>query len=181
MVLVAGSTIARVWLSERDTIVTRFVNARVVHDASAVVNVLAAVAVYPAVAPSPRVAGPDVTRHLTYEPLRLRDYDAINGVGAIAWLILLLASARRAWEVVRPREVLLMPIGWLLFNTLFHSMWGDEFFLYTPHWSWALMGLVMLGAGSLRPSFVLVLSVLVGLGQVHTLRLILAALAPFGS
>lgn len=172
----AGAVLVVGQLRTRDTIVTRFVNVRLAHGAPAVVHVLAAVAVYPAVAPSPRVAGAANDRHLSYEPLSLSDFDAVNGVGAVAWLVLLVVAARYAWTVTRPRAVVLMPLAWLVFNALFHSVWGDELFLYTPHWSWALMGLVFLGADALSAPALLGLTTIVGIGQVHTLRLILAAL-----
>lgn len=174
--VIAGSMVATSRLSRTDTIVTQFLNVRLVDDPSSAVNILAAVAVYPAVAPTPRVTGPDDYRHLSYEPLTFRDFDVINAAGAMAWLVLLLVTVRLAWANTRPRDVLLMPIGWLAFNLVFHSLWGDEFFLFTPHWSWALMALVLLGCGSLRTSTVLALSALVGVGQVHSLRLIIEAL-----
>lgn len=176
----AAATLVVGQIRARDTVVTRFINVRLAQGAPAIVNVLTAVTVYPAVAPSPRITGAPHDRHLSYEPLSLRDFDVINGTGAIAWLVLLVVSVRRAWTTTRPREIVLMPLGWLVFNTLFHSVWGDEFFLYTPHWSWALMGLVMLGVGGLSAPLVLGLTTAIGIGQVHTLRLILAALDSLG-
>lgn len=178
--MLAGAMLVAERVRGQDTVVTRFINLRLARGAPEIAHILAAVTVYPAVAPSPRADGPSDYRHLTYEPLSLRDFDGVNAAGALAWLVLLGVSARHAWKVTRPRTMLLMPLGWLVFNTVFHSVWGDEFFLFTPHWSWALIGLVVLGVGGLGTPLLLSLTTVIAAGQVHTLRLILTALDSLG-
>lgn len=109
---------------------------------------------------------------MTYEPTdapyRLWPYDLIQTIAAVCWLILLLLSCRSLFRS-RHHQLALLLLGWVVFNLLFHNYWGDEFFLFSPHWLWALMATVFLGARSLSLSWVLLLCGLVVIGQVHTL------------
>jgi hypothetical protein len=60
-------------------------------------------------------------------------------------------------------------MAWIGFNLVFHNLWGDEFFLYSPHWVWALLTLVMLGIGRLRLRFAVPLVAFIVIGQITTL------------
>ena len=52
---------------------------------------------------------------------------------------------------------------------MLHTVWGDELFLYTPHWSWALFGLVLLGAGRLPLRFVAAMCLATAPAQIQML------------
>ncbi len=67
-------------------------------------------------------------------------------------------------------------LGWILFNAVFHNLWGDELMVYAPHWSWALMALVVLGVRHLSRRFVIATAVLVITCQIPTLLAIRRAL-----
>jgi hypothetical protein len=69
-----------------------------------------------------------------------------------------------------------LPLGWLLFNVVLHNIWGDEFVLYSPHWSWALMAIVILGARDLSRRFIAAIVVPVVASQIYTLFAIKQAL-----
>jgi hypothetical protein len=119
--------------------------------------------VAPAVGPLPevqRTKGSDMVTYESGQPVHwssnglfvgsdgqpLRNYRGVQAVGAVLWICLLLSCAYWAFRDPRTRRLVWLPAGWILFNLVFHNLWGDELFLYAPHWSWALMGLVLLGA-----------------------------------
>jgi hypothetical protein len=66
---------------------------------------------------------------------------------------------------------------WVLFNALLHNVWGDEFFLYSPHWAWALMAVVMLGVRRAWPGWVVAVTLAIIPGQLQTISQIRDALA----
>jgi hypothetical protein len=136
--------------------------------------------VAPAVGPSPlilRYPGWDmVCYEPAYQPLRLSYYLGIQAVGAIAWCILLVLCVYHAMKDTRVRAYVWLPMGWLLFSILFHNIWGDELQLYAPHWSWALMALVILGARHLSRRLTAVLVAPMMVSQIYTLLAIKKAL-----
>jgi hypothetical protein len=122
--------------------------------------------VTPAVGPVPAVRTTKGWPMVTYESGRPLHWDpngffsgsdslylggwwGAHGIGAVLWTVLLLSCTYRAFRDRTTRPLLWLPAGWILFNLVFHNLWGDEQFLYTPHWSWALMALVLLGARQL--------------------------------
>jgi hypothetical protein len=136
--------------------------------------------VAPAIGPAPRMLRFPGWDMVSYEPalqpLHLSYYFGFQAIGAIAWAILLGACISIALRDDRTRAYVWLPLGWLLFNIGFHNVWGDELFLYAPHWSWALMALVVLGARGLSTKFLAVTSVVVIACQIDTLFAIKHAL-----
>jgi len=133
----------------------------------------------PAIGPTPliwRHPGMDMVCYEPYEPLRLSYYFGIQGIGAIAWATLLLMSVYKGLQDARTRQAIQLLLGWILFNIVLHNVWGVELFLYAPHWSWALMGLVILGARHLRRSVTGSLVVPIMVCQIYTLLAIKGAL-----
>lgn len=162
-----------------DTIVRKFLNVRVLESFSAAVMVPVAAVTYPAVGPEPVIAGAAAARRITYEPLTLGDYSFVTGAGAIAWLVLLAVAVVAAYHRPRLRTGLVICGTWLLFNVAFHSVWGDELFLYSPHWSWALAAVVVLGVGEMKPVLVAGLASIVIPAQITALVGLLHSLASF--
>jgi hypothetical protein len=117
---------------------------------------------------------------VSYEPaleqFHISYYFGFQGIGAIAWIVLLLTCMYKALRDERTRAYMWLPLGWLLFNFVLHNMWGDEFVLYSPHWSWALMGIVILGARDLSRGFIAMIFVPVVASQIVTLVAIKHAL-----
>jgi len=136
--------------------------------------------VCPAVGPTPlvmRVPGWDM---VSYEPAHhvvlLSYYLGLQAVGAVAWAVLLVRSTTKALQAEKTRAYVWLPLGWIVFSILFHNVWGDEMALYSPHWSWALMALVILGARQLPLKFVATLFVPIVVSQIYTLIQIHTAL-----
>jgi hypothetical protein len=136
--------------------------------------------VQPAVAPNPSVMRYPFNDMVSYEPalkpLELSYYFGLQGFGAVAWLILLGRCAYFAWQDEHMRPYVKLLFGWLLFNVVFYNIWGRELLLWAPHWSWALMALVVLGARKLSWRFVAAVFVPVVVSQIYTLFAIKSAL-----
>jgi hypothetical protein len=136
--------------------------------------------VAPAIGPVPRILRVPGWDMVSYEPalqpLHLNYYLGFQAIGAVAWAVLLVACISKALRDDRTRAYVWLPLGWLLFNIGFHNVWGDELFLYAPHWSWALMALLVLGARGLSIKFLAVTSVVVIACQIDTLFAIKHAL-----
>jgi len=100
--------------------------------------------IYPIVAPRPHLALSGGQPCLSLEPWRLGDYSATGLCGATALLAMLagfFAGARRAGPA---RQAAILLSGWILFNWAFRFVWGDERFLYAPHWSRAITVMLLL-------------------------------------
>jgi hypothetical protein len=162
------------------------------HPADSAVYALYAI-VAPAIGPAPAVRTTKGAEMVTYEssqPLhwnpngyftgsdgvQIRDYWAVQGAGAALWLWLLLRCAHRALRDPSTRTFAWLPAGWIVFNLVFHNLWGDELFLYAPHWSWALMALVVLGGRDLSRRVVAAVVIPIVVCQMYTLFQIKRAL-----
>jgi hypothetical protein len=134
----------------------------------------------PVISPSPlvlRVPGWDmVTYEPAHAPLQLNYYSWIQAIGVVAWVLLLSRCVLNGFREDRTRPYVWLLAGWIIFNAIFHNIWGDDFILYAPHWSWALMGLVLLGARNLSLRFVATMCVPILIGQISTLFAIKSAL-----
>lgn len=136
-----------------------------------------------AVGPTPAIDNNnfDKTPMLTYEPTyaeyRAWPFDAVQGTSAAVWLALLGIAVALAVRNERSRWPAVVLLGWVGGCLGFHLLWGDEFFLYAPHYSWALAAVVALGVRSL-PAWMLAPPVAaVAVGQVWTLLRIRERLA----
>ena len=134
----------------------------------------------PAVGPSPRIMREPGWDMVSYEPahdvLRFSYYFGLQAIGAIAWFVLLFRCLARALREEATRVYVWLPLGWLVFSAVFHNVWGDELLLFSPHWSWALMALVVLGARDLSLKFVAAVFAPIVVSQVRTFLQIKSAL-----
>ncbi len=134
----------------------------------------------PAVGPTPRVMREPGWDMVSYEPahdvLRFSYYFGLQAIGAIAWFVLLFRCLARALSDETTRVYVWLPLGWLLFSAVFHNIWGDELLLFSPHWSWALIALVILGARDLSMKFVAAVFVPIVVSQIYTFLRIRSAL-----
>jgi hypothetical protein len=163
-----------------DIYVTEYLNLRLIREpANAAVYALFGI-VAPAIGPAPLVAINKGAEMVSYEPSRrpvqLAFYWAPQLAGASAWIALLALCAYNAVRDPRTRDWVWLPIGWITFNLVFHNIWGDELLLYSAHWSWALMAIVILGARHLSRVTTASLVTIVLICQAYTLIEIRAAL-----
>jgi hypothetical protein len=114
---------------------------------------------------------------ISYEPMRLWPYNGIQSVAAVAWLILLGVAVYLAYSNNISKTATIILFSWIAFNTIFHNIWGDEYFLFSTHWSWALLALVLLSAHRLPPKLIYFLALTIMCGQVYTLFIIRDLLA----
>jgi len=160
--------------------VSAYATFRLLHDPlRACVYAIYAV-ICPAVGPTPRVMREPGWDMVSYEPahdvVRLSYYFGLQAIGAIAWLVLLVKCLAKGLQEERTRVYVWLPLGWVVFNAVFHNIWGDELLLFSPHWSWALMALVILGARDLSIKFIAIVFVPIVVSQIYTLFTIKSAL-----
>jgi hypothetical protein len=81
------------------------------------------------------------TRALSFEPWAV-DFRLFGGVGAAAWLLLLgsvLVLARTRRGLVAKSPVLMFSACVAVFYALVVGVYGDELFLYSPNWAFAVV------------------------------------------
>ncbi len=131
--------------------------------------------VAPAVAPPPRRSADGL---LTYEPVPDLSYGPLRLAAAAAWLAVLGVTGYAAWRRREQRAPLIVLLLWVLANLVLHNVWGDEFFLYTPHWSWALASIVILGIDGVPDRLAVPALTVLMLGQAATLVIVALGAAP---
>jgi hypothetical protein len=104
---------------------------------------------------------------LTYQP---RDEGYSYCVGALAWLILLTGCMIATLRKPSTRRPTLLLLIWYAWNAIFHTIWGDEYFLYTPHYAWCFITITALGAQSLSRWIVWPLLAITIIGSILTLK-----------
>jgi hypothetical protein len=175
---VAGFTalMAGVWLLTRLRQVTGFMNMRLVETPLRGLSYMLFGVIGPIIGPVPHESIERQHLVLSYEPVAFGMYTPIQWLSVVAWSCLLGVCT---WYAVRDREsrpIAAFLLAWIGFNLLFHNLWGDEFFLYSGHWAWALIALVALGMRHLRARLLVPLVSAVVVGQVMTLLTIGAIL-----
>lgn len=147
--------------------VTGYVHLRLIREpARAAIDSLTGL-VYPAIAPMPELAFEG--RRLTFQYYERSTWAWTQVVAAGAWIVLLARCGVGILRSPDARGYGLGLLGWILFNLAFHSIWGDELFLYTAHWSWCLALIVLLGSRAVSPAFLAACVVLLIPGQLTTL------------
>ena len=133
--------------------ITMYFNNRLVDDPLAAISYSIRGLSDSVVAPSPEVLRNNLDQlpMLTYErdtgPRPFWPHERIQTVGALVWLGLLAWGIRIGWRERNLRIPVLGAIGWAAGNAAFHNLWGDEYFLYTPHYS---LPLIMVAAFGFR-------------------------------
>jgi hypothetical protein len=161
--------------------VTKYLNARLFHDPLGSLVYGIGIWIYPVIGPVPvtlRYPGWDM---VTYEPLDLTNYNWIQIVGVVAWLVLLFKCLSNGLRDTYTRPFVWILLGWMLFTEVLHNVWGTELILYAPHWSWTLFALVLLGARNLPLRFLVPVSVAIIIGESYTIAAIRSALATITS
>jgi hypothetical protein len=149
-----------------------WLNLRLVNDPGGAMLRIGRGLVDPVVAPSPDIDtnNQNEVPMLTFEPAEAMPhwpFDPFRTIAAIVWLAVLALSLRD----IRTPDVKWLAI-WIGWNLVFHNLWGDEFFLYSPHYGWAL-ALLPFVSERLHPRVRLALAIVV-VGQLLALNEIAA-------
>lgn len=170
--LVWNSPAIRARISER---VEMYLNWRIVDQPVKAMEYTARGVIDCAVAPAPKstLENLDHLPMLTYEPresvFASWPYDPIQTIGAFAWLFLLLNGIRAAFLRREIRFVSVAISFWLVYNAAFHNLWGDEFFLYSPHSTGPLLLLAAFGFDRLPKWLLFVMVASIMTAALHTL------------
>ncbi len=127
----------------------------------------------PIIAPTPlygsKFGHPMLSYEGTYGDPLLRRASVFQWLSAIAWVCLLLGSTVAGLSHISSRPGTSLLMIWVAAQLLFHNVWGDEFFLYSPHWAWALIAIILMGGRWLWFPAVAFFSSIIAFGQVPTL------------
>jgi hypothetical protein len=128
------------------TIVTKYFHGELLRSPAAALVCLPLTWTFPTVAAAPRVAGPPGEAGVTLEPWTVADYSPLGAAGALGILALAVAFIGRVMRPSPSGEAAVLLNVWVAFNWTFHSVWGDERFLYTPHWAWVFPVMLVLSS-----------------------------------
>jgi hypothetical protein len=156
--------------------VSLYLNLRLVEDPIAALGYTFRGATDCAVAPTPHILRNNLDRlpMLTYEtdagPRPFWPHDGLQTGGALVWLGLLGWGVHRGWRDSATRIAAIGALGWAGGNAIFHNLWGDEYFLYSPHYTLPLLMVAAFGFRTM-PSrvFYPCLAVVAG-AALHSLR-----------
>lgn len=172
LVVVAPAAARRV--ASGETIVSKYFHATLVHAPGTALVSLPLTWTYPTVAAAPHVADAGDGACATLEPWRFGDYTPLGGLGALLVFALTIAAVARLARGGAAGQSAFVLTAWVAFNWLFHSLWGDERFLYTPHWAWVLPVTLALSADRGRvPKWFYVAAVLVAAAEIASLATII--------
>jgi len=157
------------WGLSRLPHVAGFLNLRLYESPLLAISYMAFGLIGPIVGPVPHQGLQRQHLTLSYEPFSFAMYSPMQWIGVIAWTVLLLTCAVHAFRDRDTLPVAAFLAAWIGFNLLFHNLWGDEYFLYSAHWAWALIALATLGMRHLRSRLVVPLTLAVVAGQITTL------------
>jgi hypothetical protein len=134
------------------------------------------VVLFPLVGPRPAV-GTSATSAISYNASTWMNYGWLAGLACVAIALVLLVGLGHSWWRRGQARLALALCAWVAFNFAFHSVWGDQFFLFAPHWLGALWLLVLLPVARLPVRALVALTALVVAGQLASLASIAAAIA----
>ncbi len=157
--------------------VSLYLNVRLVNDPVAALGYAVRGIGDAVVAPTPDVTrnNLDVMPMLTYEresgPRPFWPHDGLQTAGVAVWMLLFAWGTRLAWRDESNRTAVLGALGWTAGNAAFHNVWGDEYFLYAPHYALPLLMLATLGFRAIPAKLYYACLTIVIFAALHTLRI----------
>jgi hypothetical protein len=173
--LIAGALVTLVFVAPRlleMPAVSGFFNLRILEAPTQALLYIVFALLAPVIGPVPYRTFEREHVVLSYEPVSFGQYSAIQWIGVVAWAALLAFCIWRAVSDARSRRWTLWLLAWITFNLVFHNLWGDEFFLYSPHWAWAMFGVVAIALKRLPWPAMAAAATLIVVPQLHTLGII---------
>lgn len=87
---------------------------------------------------------------------------------AALWVVLLIVAGYGLWRRHSRGPLLPALLLWIAFNALLHSVYGEPFFLYSCHWTFAVLAVAAMGveagvAARIRPAVPVLLAAMAGL------------------
>ncbi|GGA84235.1 hypothetical protein GCM10011369_27820 [Neiella marina] len=110
--------------------------------------------VYPIVAPLPELSR---SGHITLEPIALADFFDWYLIPSAVVLTGIGYGIISHWR--KEHMLIQILVAWIGFNAIFHNVWGDEYILFTGHYSFALIILIMQLFKQLKTGYCLAFSV----------------------
>ena len=121
--------------NDQELMFNRFFNFQLYRDPFAALEYFLASFTYPIAAPLPRL---NVVPIVTYEPIGLLSHSLIDWIIFTLTLLLVVTGIKRSF-LTWGKQLTTTALIWLMFNVLFHNIWGDEYMLYIPHFSFLLL------------------------------------------
>lgn len=117
-------------------------------------------------------------------------YSGYHGLGTVLVLIwgimLLVAGVMFLWNLIRTRKLdVMLAFGLcVLFNLILHIDYGQELFLYSPDWAFALIFFAAFGLAPFRENRFFQISmslflIALAINQLHFMNIIINALLPY--
>ena len=122
-------------MSRQTTVAALFLNWRLFLDPVGAARLTVFAWVTPAVGPTPKIVEINDHPALTYNFVTLSNYTPLAAIAALAWIALVVPCVGYGIRAAETRPMAVVLLAWVAFNCLFHNIWGDEFFLFSPHWA----------------------------------------------
>ncbi|HOD83835.1 MAG: hypothetical protein BWX88_04850 [Planctomycetes bacterium ADurb.Bin126] len=174
---VTGKTLFR-RATEGDTVLNRHWNLTLVKEPTHAALHLLMGLTYPAVGPETLEWGEG--SKVSYSLWHLDQYGLFSGLAAAVWTALLAMCLTVFFRDRKLSAFGFALAAWYLFNVLFYNLWGNEFFLYSINWSWAIVLVLLVGSRKLPVKVLAPAAAVICVGQVVTIVAIARAVAALG-
>lgn len=121
--------------NDQQLMFNRFFNFQLYREPIAALEYFLASLTYPIAAPLPRLSDVPI---VTFEPIKLISHSLIDWIIFTLTLLLVVTGIQRSLSTWG-KQLTTTALMWLMFNVLFHNIWGDEYMLYIPHFSFLLL------------------------------------------
>ncbi|WP_375750162.1 hypothetical protein [Vibrio sp. HN007] len=122
-------------LASGDSYFVKFFNFRLIDEPLVAIQYSLSAIIYPIVSVAPHI----VESRVSLEPINFSNINPFNIFTSLIWLYCLIKGVSLMWQSSTSRLLLLALSAWLFFNIILHNLWGDEFFLFSPHWTISLL------------------------------------------
>jgi hypothetical protein len=170
-ILVALPALGKKFPNFRDHLIG-WLHFRIINDPARTIRDWGMGIVYPIVGPYPFIG----ERRIGFRPDIPPLWSWAHIVAVSAWCGVVILGLVMGLRDQATRRFTLGLVSWVGFNLAIHSVWGgSDNFLYTPHWSWALLAIAFMAAKGPRPWLVVVACAVIIPAQIITIQWIASA------